>query len=229
MKASYNALGDPFKEAALTMVRKEDRAQQISNGNEKPFRPAKHVRQPTNAAYDHMQDFAHLQKDFRDPENPRDVLIQPRNFLINPPKVGKVGKQTSFGGIVPYIESEFDRPKEIAKKERLAGAALMQEKPFSQKVKPTYDHLFNTNKNVIGEDVLIPAREPPQKKPPAMEHDKPFKPSHPPRVGHNKTLAPFPNYIEDPKKPLTRKMEEDDDKKPFRPTHNSKSRPAPSI
>ena len=75
MKASYNALGDPFKEAALTMVRKEDRAQQISNGNEKPFRPAKHVRQPTNAAYDHMQDFAHLKKDFRDPENPRDVMI----------------------------------------------------------------------------------------------------------------------------------------------------------
>ena len=124
-KASYNALGDPFKEAALTMVRKEDRAQQIAVGNEKPFRPAKHVRQPTNAAFEHMQDFVHIQKDFRDPENSRDVLIQPRNFLINPPKNGKVGKQTSFGGIIPYMESEYDRPKEIAKKERLHGETLL--------------------------------------------------------------------------------------------------------
>ena len=50
-KASYNAIGDTFKEAALTMVRKENREQQIAVGNEKPFRPAKHVRQPTNASY----------------------------------------------------------------------------------------------------------------------------------------------------------------------------------
>ena len=130
-----------------------------------------------------MQDYAHIQKDFRDPENTRDVLIAPRNFLINPPKAGKVGKQTTFGGIVPYMESDYDRPKELAKKERLHGESLMQEKPFSQKVKPTFDHLFNTNRAVIGEDIPIPAREPPKKKPPAMEHDKPFKPSHPPRTG----------------------------------------------
>ena len=62
-----------------------------------------------------------------------------------------------------------------------------------------------------------------------MEHDKPFKPSHPPRVGYNKTLDRFPAYMEDPKKPLERKMEEDDDKKKFRPTHNIKSRPCPSV
>ena len=125
------------------------------------------------------------------------------------------------------MESNYDRPKEIAKKERLAGEALMQDKPFSQMVKKT--HLFNTNKQVIGEDVPLPARPPAAKPVPPMEHDKPFKPSNPPKVGHNKTLAPFPYYKEDPKKPLTRKMEEDDDKKPFKPTHNSKSTPMPSV
>ena len=89
--------------------------------------------------------------------------------------------------------------------------------------------MFNTYRAVIGEDVPLPARPPPKKSPPPMEHDKPFKPSHPPKVGYNQTLAPFPYYKEDPKKPLTRKVEEEDDKKPFRPTHNSKSTPMPSV
>lgn len=57
MKASYNAIGDPFKHAASTMLRKEDRTRQIEVGNEKPFRPSKHVRQPTNSAYEHMKDY----------------------------------------------------------------------------------------------------------------------------------------------------------------------------
>ena len=78
-----------------------------------------------------MQDYAHIKKDFRDPENTRDVMIAPRNFLINPPKGGKVGKQTTFGGIIPYMESDYDRPKEMAKAERLYGETKMQEKPFS--------------------------------------------------------------------------------------------------
>lgn len=201
---------------------------QIDVGNEKAFRPAKHVRQPTNAAFEHMKEYEHVQKNFRDEENNREVMIPPRNFLINPPKKGNVGKQTSFGGAVPYMVSEFDIPKELARKERLHGAALMQDKPFSQKVKQT--HLFNSNFSVIGEDIAIPARPPPKKSPPPYEHDKPFKPSHPPKIGYNKTIAPFPFYSEEKPREVTRKMEEDDDgKKPFKPTHNTKSTPMPSV
>lgn len=59
-KASYNAIGDPFKQAALTMVRQEDRAAQIAVGNEKPFKPQNHVKQPINAAYPHMKEFEHV-------------------------------------------------------------------------------------------------------------------------------------------------------------------------
>lgn len=65
-----------------------------------------------------------------------------------------------------------------------------------------------------------------------MEHDRAFKPSHASKGGINdKTFAPFPHYQEDPKKPLTRKMELDDEnaKKPFRPSHNIKSTPMPSV
>ena len=61
-RPTHNAIGDPFKEAALNMVRKENRQYQIDVGNEKAFRPAKHVRQPTNSAYEHMKDFEHVQK-----------------------------------------------------------------------------------------------------------------------------------------------------------------------
>ena len=136
-KVTRNCNGDPFKEAALQMTRKENRAHQIEVGNDKAFRPAKHFRQdPYHAAFEHMQDFVHVDKNFRDPENNNEVMIPPRNMLINPPKKGIVGKQTTFSGVTPYIASDYELPKKIATKERLAGAALIEtthnNKPFSQ-------------------------------------------------------------------------------------------------
>ena len=163
------------------MVRVENRGRQIEVGNEKPFRPTKHVRQPTNATYEHMKDFEQLEKNFRDEENPRDVVIGPRNMLTNPPKKGIVGKKTTFGGTVPYIEDDYTRPQKMATEARLAGKKLEQEKPFSQQAKKT--HVFNKSKDVIGEDRTYPNRPPPQKPKPLMEHDKAFKPSHPARSG----------------------------------------------
>ena len=59
----------------------------------------------------------------------------PKNILTNPSKLGKTGKNTSFGGNVPYMEDDFNIPKIIATEERLHGQSLMQEKPFSQKAK----------------------------------------------------------------------------------------------
>lgn len=56
-------------------------------------------------------------------------------MATNPPKKGVVGKNTSFGGMVPYMEDDFNRPKKLAQEERERGAALMQDKPFSQKAK----------------------------------------------------------------------------------------------
>lgn len=90
--------------------------------------------------------------------------------------------------------------------------------------------MFNNNKNVIGEDINIPAREPKAKSPPPMEHDRPFKPSHPPRTSYTMTFEKFPVYKEDPKAPLTRKMDVDENApKAFKPTHNTKSTPMPSV
>ena len=124
MRPSYIALGNPFKEAARTLVRKEDRNRQIEVGNEKAFRPAKHIRQPTNSAYQHMKDYEQIEKNFRDAEDNGAVIIGPRNIQTNPPKNGRVGKQTTFSGMIPYMEDDFNRPKELANVERLAGKSL---------------------------------------------------------------------------------------------------------
>ena len=45
-KSTYNAIGEPFKETALAILRKQDRTKEMAAGNEKPFRPTKNVRQP---------------------------------------------------------------------------------------------------------------------------------------------------------------------------------------
>lgn len=234
-KPTYNAIGDPFKEAAQAMLRKQNREQEIKVGNEKPFRLPSHVRQPTNASYPHMQDFVEVKKNFKSEENPREVMIGPRNFLTNPPKTGTVGKNTTFGGTIPHMakEDEYNRPKMLAREEVFKNQDMVKRihdnKPFSQKVRQT--SLFNSTKNVIGEDIAIPAKPPRKKTPPPMTHEKPFKPSNPPKQGQTKmTLAPFPEYKENPFKHVERKVEEDNpDKKQFRPAHNYKSRPTPSI
>ena len=64
-----------------------------------------------------------------------------------------------------------------------------------------------------------------------MVHDKPFRPTNPPKRGYNKTLAKFPPYKEDPKKPITRRMpvEGEPDIPKFKPSHNGKTRPTPSV
>lgn len=124
MKPTYNGIGNPFKEAARSLVRKENRQYQIDVGNEKAFRPIKHVRQPSNAAYPHMKDFEFLQKNFRDPENNNEVMIPPKNIMTNPVKRGRVGKWTSFSGQFPYMEDDFNRPKIMAKTERDNGKLL---------------------------------------------------------------------------------------------------------
>jgi len=64
------------------------------------------------------------------------------------------------------------------------------------------------------------------------EHDKPFKPSHPPRIGYNKTLAKFPAWEAERPKDVTRRPPLDPEAVPqakFKPTHNFKTRPTPSV
>jgi len=229
-KPGYVAVGDPYIQQNDLLARKEDRATQIKNGNEKPFKPvpARLQFKKYKADFEHMTDFVEIQKNYREEENPRAVKIAPPNIRTNPMKRGQVGKQVTFGGTIPYMEDDFNRPKVIAQAEREYHESKLQEKPFSQRVKKTGQ--FNTDRQILQENPPIPPRAPKPKTAPTCEHDKPFKPTHPPRVGYNKTIAKFPAYIEDPKKPVTRKMSVGEEEKPkFKPTHLYKTRPTPSV
>ena len=113
----YNACGEPYKPGTFNLVRKEDRAYQITQGNEKPFRPQSHVKKRLyTASYGHMTDFIEIKKNYMNDENPRDVNIGPRNINTNPPKNGQSGKQVYFGGVIPipYMEDDYNRPKYFA-------------------------------------------------------------------------------------------------------------------
>ena len=129
MAPSYNALDDQYKSAVLKITRREHRDLQIQAGNEKPFRPQSRFKIPVKAAYEHMQDRNHIQKNFRNEE--KEVMIAPRNIQTMPMKRGRLGRNVHFGGMVPYIEDEFDRPKEFAAIAREKSLSMMQDKPFS--------------------------------------------------------------------------------------------------
>lgn len=177
------------------------------------------------ADFEHMTDHVEIKKNRKGPDG---VITEPRNFLTNPPKQGEVGKGTSFAGNLEHLPDPYDRKKELQKKEREEHLKKLQDKPFSQKVKPR--DTFATIKEQFGEDRPYPQRKPPEKRKPLMEHDVPFKPSNPPKKGYNKTLDKFPPYKEDPMRVVTRnKSAEQEERGKWKPTHNKKTTPVTSV
>lgn len=157
-------------------------------GHDKEFKPAKDIQRKVKADFQHMTDHVEKKKCRKGEDGA--VIIEPRNFLTNPPKKGEVGKGTTFSGILPHLPDPFDRRRELLKKEREEHESKLQEKAFSQRVRKR-DH-FNSLKDVYGEDVPLPPKKLREQTPPPQIHDKPFKPSHPPKRGYNKTLEKFP-------------------------------------
>ena len=66
-------------------------------GHDKPFVPAKVVKEKVKAAYEHASDAVEIKKNFRSDEG--DVIIGPKNFLTNPCEAGKYYRNTTFNGI----------------------------------------------------------------------------------------------------------------------------------
>jgi Domain of unknown function (DUF4586) len=143
-------------------------------------------------------------------------------------KITPVISRVYLGGTIPYKEDPFDNKKLIEKKELEEHHKKLQDKPFSQKVKGR--ETFATVVQAFGEDRVYPQRPEPKKREPLMTHDYAFKPSHPPRRGYNKTIAPFPPYKEDPLKPVERKKSQEAEERPnFKLTHKKKTVPCPSV
>ena len=79
----------------------------LNAGHDKDFRPAKVVKERIyTASFEHIDEAPPKRKDYKDPEG--GVLTGPVCFLTNPMKKGKVGRATSFGGIIPYTEDFYD-------------------------------------------------------------------------------------------------------------------------
>lgn len=158
-------------------------------------------------------------------------MVAPRNIVTNPIKVGRVGKQTSLGGVIRHMGDDYDAGKKLAQKEREYHMSKLQDKPFSQQCRRLRNGVFNSHKTVfdIKEDIKALPRT--MTAPRRAEHDKPFRPSNPPKKGYNKSIARFPNYMENPPKELTRVRPVDGEEQPprFKMTTNFLSRPTPSV
>ena len=72
-----------------------------------------------------MSDRHEIKKNYRDEEGM--VITAPPNVVTNGLKKGRVGKQTSFGGIIPYIADQYDRHRDIAKEELEYHRSKLQE------------------------------------------------------------------------------------------------------
>jgi hypothetical protein len=132
-RSGFIAVGDPFKAAALESMRAPiNRELAVKAGHDKDFKPARRVKERLyTTSFAHIDEKPHPRKDYRDPEG--GVVIGNRNFLTNPMKEGVPGTKigTSFGGIIPYMEDDYDIKKKILSKELAYHNSKVQEKPFS--------------------------------------------------------------------------------------------------
>jgi len=148
------------------------------------------------------------------PKKKGDFEPGPRNILVVPAKKGTygfrgttLGEKLGHGGAVGeygYKESDYD----AARKKEVADFKESIEKRVTDKAfRPTHPGkkggagipgltLGGKGPGIAGEYGYT--LEGPAAKAPAEKVDVPFRPSHPPKQGHNSTLNRFPEYREDP-------------------------------
>ena len=153
--------------------------------------------------------------------------------MTNPPKKGKVGPSTSFGGPTPHMVDDYNNPKILAHKELEYHWSKLQDKPFSQQAKKLNNGVFNQPKDIY--DIRDDIKESPKavREVNKVEHERPFKPSHPSKKGPGAqaTIEKFPEYKENPLKHTVRVKPVEGVEEPARwkMTTNSYSSPTSSI
>lgn len=233
---SYITTGDPYN--ANKLVMRESKKDGHKAVSDLPFKPAKTVNKAVKADYEYVEEGEKKKKNHRDAEGA--VIIAPRNFTTTGPKQGNPA--TTPGTLFskepyPHMKDEYDRKRELARKELEESKKKMQEKPFSQRIKPV--DAFNSIEKTYGEEGLVfPKKKPARKPQPQVEHPAPFKPSNPPKKAiTDKTLAKFPEYLDDKKaledpnfgKPKQKKVKPEDEKPAWKPNTFKKTTPSPSV
>jgi hypothetical protein len=168
------------------------------------------------------------------------VKTAPRNFTTFAAKKGHPATTpgTLFTKEHPeHMKDEYDRKKEIARKEHEEGLKKRQEKPFSQRIKKS--DAFSDIEHTYGEEGMkFPKKKPGRVAKAQVEHPGPFRPSNPSKQAKQDcTLAKFPEYLEDKKakedpnygKPRQKPVKKDEERPQWRPNTFKKSIPSPSV
>ena len=139
---------EPYVMPGNAIARKTNMNAITGAGHEKNWTYAKVKKEGMQMTYEHMTDRREVVKNFRDEEG--NVVIAPRNFLTNPIKKGRVGKNTTFGGQIPFKHGDdYMISKEIATKERAYHESKLQDKPFSQMSRRNHKGLFNKDSEMF--------------------------------------------------------------------------------
>lgn len=164
------------------------------------------------------------------------VVIAPNNFVTTRLKVGRVGKGTTFGGKIPYVEDDNEgrRKKETRTEMELHNTKLPEDgKAFSQVGGALRWGTFNKPKDIYGGPSLAATRDNlkfrSQKVLPDIHEGAMFKPAGPGKK--NKTIGKFPSFMKNPPNEVKRVKKEEggDDIPPFKMTTKVFSRPTPSV
>jgi hypothetical protein len=152
-----------------------------------------------NIPYKYMEQKPPERKNYRDAEGA--VITEPNNFVTNNLKSGRVGKGTSFGGMIPHMPEDPDALRKIRLSEMAYHKSMVPEdaKPFSSQARKLHWGTFNPPISVLGGASLALTRNVKSQKMLTDIHDgAKFKPCGP---GKKKaTLAPFPLFMPDPPK-----------------------------
>lgn len=213
---SYVSQGDPYNDNKLKM--REGKKDGYKAVSDLQFKPAKTIQRAVKHDFEWMPEENAKKKNYKDADG--NVIVGPRNFVTTGPKKGHPG--TTPGTLFekefyPHMKDEYDMKRDLARKEHIESQKKMQEKPFSQRIKGV--DTFGTVQEVFGEEgCTFKPKKPPAKTKPQVEHDKPFKPSNPPKRGIvDKTIAKFPDYIEEKPEPKKRKAPKEDERMAWKP------------
>lgn len=116
----FEIIGEAYVDAGKMKMRDSKPITTPADHDGKAFRPIRHIRQPTNSAFEHMVDTNHVKKCYTDPET-KEVIIEPRNFVTSNLKKGNC---TQLGATFkkmsdefPAMPDDYNYPKVIARKE----------------------------------------------------------------------------------------------------------------
>lgn len=182
-------------------------------------------------------------------------VIATRNIQTSPGKRGGYGYAgTLLGGNVEYVASQYDAYQEMERKDHKKHQAKMGErKPFVSTAKriecfDSNEHCAASKVFALDEGVKLRPKDQEDEMNPkeraefrGQDQMKIFRPSSPPKAGHNGTLNPFPEAAPEPfdehvirraqlparRQPVMRQMagmsEAIRERKPFRPSSGPRS------